>query len=50
MRVWLRDEQVEECADISFDMTRFIRERHAEARRRLHLTDPKFDSEKPNNE
>ena len=50
MRVWMSGEQVEECADISIDMKHWIRQRHAEARRRLHLTDPKFDSERLNSE
>ena len=43
MRVWLRDAQVQECADISDDVTRFIRSTYTEARTRLGLTDPAYD-------
>ena len=43
MRIWLRDAQVQECADISEDMTVFIRRAYTEARIRLNLTDPTFD-------
>ena len=43
-RIWLRDEQKVECEDISLDLVKFIRQRHAEARRRLRLIDPDFDT------
>ena len=43
MRVWMRDEQIVECADITVDMTAFIRRTYTEARKRLNLTDPTFD-------
>ncbi len=43
MRVWLRDAQVQECADISDDVTRFIRSTYTQARTRLGLTDPTYD-------
>ena len=42
-RVWMSDDQAQECIAISEDMMHFIRRRHQEARARLHLTDPEFD-------